>query len=197
MMEAPSFRHVGTGRIEITRLLLRRFELDDAEAMFRNWAHDADVTKYLTWPPHENVEATRSLLEQWVRSYDDPASYNWAITPTAVDKSERAGVGPFGSISVVDMNERLRIASIGYCIGKPWWGQGYTSEALGAVISYLFEQAGFNRIEALHDPRNLRSGHVMAANGMTFEGTLRQRGHSNQGLCDDSIYSVLAEDYFG
>ena len=41
-------KHCGTQSIETERLVLRRFSIDDAEAMYRNWASDPEVTKYLT-----------------------------------------------------------------------------------------------------------------------------------------------------
>ena len=43
-------RHCGTQLLETERLILRRFEIGDAEAMYKNWASDSEVTKYLTWP---------------------------------------------------------------------------------------------------------------------------------------------------
>ena len=59
-------KHCGTQRIETKRLLLRRFSVDDADAMFRNWASDPEVTKYLTWPAHSSAEVSRAVLESWV-----------------------------------------------------------------------------------------------------------------------------------
>ena len=43
--------HKGTKTIETERLTLRPFRAEDAEAMFRNWASDPEVTKFLTCPP--------------------------------------------------------------------------------------------------------------------------------------------------
>jgi ribosomal-protein-alanine N-acetyltransferase len=85
---------------------------------------------------------------------------------------------------------------IGYCIGKAWWRQGCTSEALTALIRFFFEEVGVNRIETRHDPRNPNSGAVMMKSGLKFEGTLRQSDWNNQGLCDAAYYAILAEDYF-
>ncbi|GEM_PF-6663323 len=55
----------GTQTIQTERLKLRRFTVDDAQAMFDNWANDPRVTRYLTWSPHESPEATKQLLERW------------------------------------------------------------------------------------------------------------------------------------
>jgi ribosomal-protein-alanine N-acetyltransferase len=40
--------HLGTKILKTERLILRPFQLADAEAMFRNWASDPDVTRFLT-----------------------------------------------------------------------------------------------------------------------------------------------------
>ena len=48
--------HKGTVTLETPRLILRRLTLADAEPMYRNWASDPEVTKFLTWPTHSSVE---------------------------------------------------------------------------------------------------------------------------------------------
>ena len=67
--------HQGTVLIETPRLLLRPFVIEDAAAMLQNWASDPEVTKYLTWPPHENLEVTKSVLASWVESYEKDDYY--------------------------------------------------------------------------------------------------------------------------
>ena len=62
-------RHCGTERIESERLILRPFSVDDAGAMYKNWAADPEVTKFLTWPPHEDADASKAVLTEWVDSY--------------------------------------------------------------------------------------------------------------------------------
>ena len=75
-----TMKHIGTKNIETERLILRRFTLDDADAMYRNWASDDEVTKYLTWPAHSSVDITKMVLADWVESYKNDDNYNWAIT---------------------------------------------------------------------------------------------------------------------
>ena len=57
--------HQGTKTIETERLILRRFTMEDAPAMYRNWASDPEVTKYLTWPAHSSVEVSQQVLRDW------------------------------------------------------------------------------------------------------------------------------------
>ena len=101
-----------------------------------------------------------------------------------------------GTISVVELDERVEKVQIGYCIGRKWWSQGYTTEAFAAIISFLFEEVGVNRIEAMYDLRNPGSGKVMEKCGLQYEGTLRQAGWSNSGIGDMAMHSILASEYF-
>ena len=66
----------GTQTIETQRLILRRFRIEDADDMFNNWASDPEVTRFLTWPPHPEVEVTRRLLAEWISDYEDGGYFN-------------------------------------------------------------------------------------------------------------------------
>ena len=68
------------------------------------------------------------------------------------------------------------------------------SEALKAVMDFLFDEVGVHRIESRHDPNNPNSGAVMRKCGMKYEGTLRQSDRNNQGICDASWYGLLREE---
>ena len=182
-------KHLGTKTLETPRLLLRRFTLEDAQPMFENWASDPEVTKYMTWPAHETAETSAWVLGDWTSHYGEENYYQWAIV------LKENGDRPIGSISVVWQNDRVESVEVGYCIGKAWWHRGIMSEALGAVIGFFFREVGVNRITAVHDPNNPHSGGVMRKCGMIYEGTNRQSGWNNQGLCDEARYAVLKEDY--
>jgi len=179
-------KHLGTQKIETNRLVLRRARIEDADPMFRNWASDPEVTKYLTWPPHGNPEMSRRVISVWIASYDNNDFYQWMISIKG-DESN-----PIGSISVVSCDSKVKKMEIGYCIGKHWWHQGIMSEALQGVMEFLFDKVAVNRIEAKHDLNNPRSGGVMRKCGMIHEGTLRQAGWNNQGICDMCIYAKLS-----
>ena len=79
-------KHCGTQTIETERLILRQFKSEDADAMFKNWANDEEVTKYLTWPPHGTVDVTKEILKQWVDSYKNEKYYQWAIVLKEIDE---------------------------------------------------------------------------------------------------------------
>ncbi len=155
--------------------------------MYQNWASDPEVTRYLTWPTHTDETVSRAILEEWVTYYRNERYYQWAIVP------KENGNAPIGSIAVMSLNDEVQKATIGYCIGRAWWHRGFTSEALSAVIRFLFQDVGVHRIDAYHDPRNPHSGAVMKKCGMTYEGTFRQSDRNNQGICDASWYAILKE----
>lgn len=180
--------HKGTVRIETLRLLLRRFTIDDAEVAFRNWAGDSRVTEFLRWQAYTEIEGVRAILQKWIDGYARPDFYQWAIVPRTLGE-------PIGTISAVGMNEHTDTVHIGYCIGYPWWGRGYTAEAFSAIIPFLFNEVKAKRIESQHDPNNPASGAVMRKCGLTYEGTLRRADWSNRGIVDACIYALLAEDH--
>jgi len=180
-------KHLGTKTIETSRLILRRFTMDDAQAMYDNWASDPEVTKYLTWPAHGSEEISAMVLADWVSHYGEDTFYQWAIVPKKLGQ-------PIGSISVVSRNDNAELVHIGYCIGRSWWHQGIMTETLQAVLDFFFDEVGVNRVETRHDPNNPHSGAVMRKCGMKYEGTMRQSDRNNQGLCDAAWYAMLRED---
>ena len=182
--------HLGTKTLDTKNLILRPFRVEDGPAMYRNWANDPEVTKYLTWPTHSSPQSSTELLRQWTAEYQTPNYYTWAIV-LKNGKDE-----PIGSISVVNqINPVLKVAEIGYCIGKQWWHQGITTEALQAVIDYLLGQVQVNKVAARHDTNNPHSGAVMRKCHMRYEGTLRQSAHNNQGIVDMTCYGILREEW--
>ena len=181
-------KHLGTKRMETARLVLRPFVKEDAPAMYRNWASDPEVTKFLSWPTYKTVDTAYEILNIWVPQYRDDTFYQWAI--------ELKEIGEVvGSISVVNFDERVDMAEIGFCIGRPWWGQGMMTEAFQAVIDFLFGEVGVLRIEAGHDPNNPTSGAVQRKCGLKYEGTLRRSIRSNQGITDKTVMAILKEEW--
>jgi RimJ/RimL family protein N-acetyltransferase len=180
-----SFQMRGTQTLTTKRLILRRFEPGDAEAMFRNWVNDPRVAVFMSWEPHGHINSTQTILSGWIRQYNYPDNFNWAI----VYQGE-----PVGAISAHTIDTYLRAAELGYCLGYDFWGQGIMTEAVEVVIDYLFS-LGFNRIAARHHPDNPASGKVMQKAGMTYEGLIRQGGvNAKMGIYDLEQYAIVASD---
>lgn len=177
-------KNLGTKTMETERLILRRFELSDAENMYKNWASDSEVTKYLTWPTHSSVEISRKVIDMWIKDYDDDKNYQWCIELKSTGEA-------IGSIGVVNFKESIEAVEIGYCIGREYWNKGITTEALNALIKFFFEEVGVNRIEARHDPVNSGSGKVMLKCGLKYEGTKIKADRNNSGICDVAMYGMI------
>lgn len=181
--------HKGTKVILTERLKLRRIELSDADIAFKNWCSDPDVTKFLTWPTHKSPDETKAIFESWIKEYSRDDYYQWAICFKDTDEI-------FGSISVVEVHEKIDRVEIGYCISKKYWHQGYTSEALAALLPFFFEEVEVNSVCLDHDINNPNSGRVMKKCGLKMDGILRQAAKNNQGIVDIALYSMTKEDYF-
>ena len=175
--------HKGTLTLETPRLILRRAAKEDSVSMFHNWASDPEVTKFMTWPTHDSIETSAYVLASWTEAYEKIDYYQWLIVLKELGQ-------PIGSVSVVRMDELTESCEIGYCIGRLWWHQGIMTEAVSAVIRYLFHEVGMRRIVARHDMNNPRSGNVMKRCGMQFEGIQIGAGQNNQGICDLCCYCI-------
>lgn len=181
-------KHKGTVCLQTQRLILRRFREEDAPVMFRNWASDPRVTKFLTWPTHSGADASLNFIRFLMSGYAKEDSYEWGI-----ELKQTGEV--IGSIGAVELNEVTESVTIGYCIGYDWWGKGIMAEALRRVIAFFFEEVGAACVNAEHDCRNPNSGKVMRKAGMKREGIRRREKTNNQGVCDCVWYSLLREEY--
>ena len=155
--------------------------------MYANWASDPEVAEFLTWPTHTSVEVTKSLLADWIDRYEDGGYFNWVMEHKETGKV-------IGNISVVRLNESIEAADMGYCMSRAYWGQGLMPEALVAVMDYLFDCVGVNRVAACYDANNPKSGRVMEKAGMKREGILRAAGKNNRGICDEVWYAMIRSD---
>lgn len=197
-------RHLGTRELETDRLFLRPLLPADAPQMYRNWASDPKVTRYLRWNPHKSEADTAALLNAWAILYQNPDYYQWAMT-------EKAGGEVFGTISLqrlpagelrpalwrrpgLDLGGADGVWEAGYCIGQRWWNQGYTTEALRTVVGYWFTQVGGPWLACAHALQNPASGRVMEKAGFTFDHT--DVFHNFDGApVDCRVYVLTAGEY--
>ena len=179
--------HCGTVPLETDRLILRRFQMSDVPAFYRNVCSDPLVNRYLTWKLHESPSDTETVIAGFISRYEDPARYCWAIV-----LKETGEV--IGTIAAPTVKEKTDTVEVTYAVGSAWWGNGYAPEALIRVMDFLFDRVGANRIEAGYDVRNPNSGKVMLKAGMVKEGIHRQAGRNNQGLFDLVFCARLRQD---
>lgn len=160
--------------VETERLLMRKLCVGDCFDMFE-YAGKSEVTKYLTWSPHENIEYTKSYLMNLKNHYKTGMFYDWAV----VLKSKNKMIGTCG---FTRFNLASNSAEIGYVVNPAFRGIGIALEAARAVLSFGFENLDLNRIEARYMVGNDPSRRVMDKLGMTFEGIARSA------VCVDGVY---------
>jgi ribosomal-protein-alanine N-acetyltransferase len=180
-------QHKGTVILESERLILRRFTMDDSEAMFNNWASDEEVAKYMRWTAHKNIVETENVLQGRIERYDELSTYHWVIVLKSTDI-------PIGNIALIISSEYDLCAEVAYCLGRLYWGKGIVTEALTTVLKFGLLEVNLNRIEAYHAVNNAASGKVMRKAGMRYEGRMRKKYLSHVGFEDSDLYAILKED---
>lgn len=146
------------------RLILRPFTPEDAAGVYQ-YASDPEIGWNCGWPAHTSVENSREVIQSVLM-----IPKTWAITPK--EHPEQA----IGSIALLDeqhANENLHPGEleIGYWIGRPFWNQGFASEAAQAVKDYAFDVLGVNALVAGYADFNPASGKVQHHLGMTQTGS--------------------------
>ena len=146
------------------RLHLRLPRRDDAPAIFAAWTQDPDVTRYLTWRPHKNVDESYAILDLIAKLWRNGETFSYAITVKGDDTL----------IGMITIHPDGFKPSIGYVLARPHWGKGYMTEAVRAVTDWLLRQPDIYRVFATCDVDNPASAKVMEKAGMKYEGLLRR-----------------------
>ncbi|MGT2911640.1 GNAT family N-acetyltransferase [Streptococcus cameli] len=182
-------KEIGIQTLEADRILLRPFRIEDAAAMYRNWASRTDNIQYVPWSAHTSPDFTEELIQEWIDSYTDPNSYRWGIA--FKEKPDEL----IGDLSVVSLNPKTEAVEIGYILSKDYWGQGLMTEALKRALAFLFDEVEVNRVVIGHAKENAASGRVIQKAGLHYEGTFRQAVLLKGTLVDLVSYAILKEDY--
>lgn len=173
--------------LKTERFILRKISLDDTDDMYE-YAKNADVTKYLTWSPHESKTHTFEYISYLQNRYASGEFFDWAV----VCKDSGKMIGTFGFTRFDFKNDG---GEIGYVLNPEYHGKGIATEILGRVIRYGFENLGLERIECRFMVKNIASRRVMEKNGMQFEG-FRRKGMLVKGEYKDiGICSIIREDF--
>ena len=174
--------------IKTERLILRPYNLGDAPELQR-LIGDRDVVLTMSNVPHPYEDG---MAEEWIgkqpESFQKGESAQFAIT-------HREEGFLIGGIGLNDIDRQSEHAEIGYWIGKPYWRNGYGTEAARAVVKYGFEVLGLNRVYAKHFRRNPASGRIMQKIGMKHEGCHRQHFKKWGNFEDFELYGILRSEY--
>jgi len=173
--------------LETERLILRPFTPEDAPVVQRLAGDDAIYSTTLNIPhPYED-----GLAEQWIGTHTGEFEKGRSATFAVVRRGDGLLIGAVG-LTIRREHDR---AEIGYWIGRPYWNNGYCSEAARAVLRYGFRTLGLNRIHANHLKRNPASGRVMQKIGIRYEGCRREHIVKDGRTEDLEEYGLLRREF--
>ena len=151
----------GTVELWTERMTLRRYQPEDADALYRHMGTDPSMYKYSGWNPYATKEMAEETVLRFIQSYDnDEHVYSWVMDVDDI---------LIGTIGAYDYeNDQIEV---GFSVVPAWKGKGYASEALTEVIKYLSENEGIPCIKAWCAAENTGSKRVLEKAGMTYVST--------------------------
>ncbi len=175
------------GRIELPGLALREPRLEDVPALFA-WASDPEVTRYLSFTPHRDLEASLAVLRGWTRGWAESGGRLLPCRPL-VYLIEVDGVA-VGSLSVASLRYGYEL---GYALRRDRWGQGLVPRAVAGLTGALFER-GAGRVTATAHVENTASHRALEKAGFAREGLLRRYFYFPNlgGFGDGYLYARVA-----
>lgn len=172
--------------LQTDRLVLRQLTTEDIDFVFEHF-RDPRVTQYLMdEPPLADYVQAQAIIDFYTEP-EGKTHNRWAL----VRKSDGRLIGTCGYHKWVTAHSR---AEIGYDLSPDWWGQGYMTEALRAVIRHGFARMGLNRIDALVYVENARSIQLLQRLGFRQEGLLRDYFCQDSVFYDHSLFALLRRD---
>ena len=136
----------------------------DAEAIFEEYAADPDVTRYMTWVPHQESASVAKFLSELEDRHNAGTEFSWVIETPGEQR-------PFGMIGA---RIRGHKADIGYVLAKRHWNKGFMTEAVTVVSAWLLSVPGIFRVWAVCDTENPGSARTLEKSGFEREGMLRR-----------------------
>ncbi|MDD4290802.1 MAG: GNAT family protein [Clostridia bacterium] len=170
---------------ETQRLVLRRFKTEDLKD-FYEYARVPDIGLNAGFHPHESIEESKVILDIFIESEGE----------LALELKENGKC--IGSVGFrPDKLRRFDGAyNIGYSLSKDYWGWGLMTEAVTAVLKYLFEDLEAFSVSVGHFDGNERSKRVIEKCGFVYEGKLRSSYITADGVVkDENVYSILRDEY--
>jgi len=150
--------------IATARLTLRAPRLDDA-ARLAELANDYDIARMTTAMPHPY---TRGHADDFLRRMEARDRAREAVF--AIDHPDDGLVGVLGFHPV-----QPEAPEVGYWIGRPYWGQGYATEAARAALDWAGEGWGRRLVVSGHFTDNPASGRVLEKAGFLYTGVVQPR----------------------
>ncbi len=162
------------------RLLLRHFYTEDATDVFYGWESDPEVSKYMFWKSHNDINKTIQWVEDEVSKIDSDTWYRWAI----ISKED----GKLLGTCLIYFNEEYGEYEVAYNLSKNAWGKGYVTEAMRDVIKFAKNELGINKVMGRCVKENLSSRKVMKNLGFNFNRYIPYECNMGENTYDGEEY---------
>jgi RimJ/RimL family protein N-acetyltransferase len=139
-------------KIETSRLILRPFELTDAEAAF-GWFGSPVVMRFTPTGPDTSIGQTKTRLAKYQEHQIAHGFSKWII----VDRRTEGSIGDSGLLELQDYGW----IDLGFRLAQPNWGKGLATEAAAAWVRVAFDELRLDRLTALVHPENVASIRVL------------------------------------
>lgn len=173
-------------KLQTKRCYLRRLQLSDASQLLENVFSDSKVANYMSWDCYNNIDEVKNYLIKWQEYYNND-EYYWGVFL-------KEGNTLIGTIYLCDENKNAKVGFISYCLGSKFWGNGYATESVKAILEYGFRELKYNNITTFVAKSNYRSQNLLMRLGFKFEAILRMRDKTDCGYEDCLYYSLLKND---
>jgi [ribosomal protein S5]-alanine N-acetyltransferase len=169
------------------RLSLRAFGNGDAPSVSR-LADDIEISRNTLKIPHPYTEADARL---WLSIQREQLRTGSGAVFAITKKDDGLLIGACG----MELFPDHKRGELGYWLGRDYWGNGFATEAAGAVVGWGFERLGLARVSAARFSDNPASGRVLEKIGMTHEGMLRRHAFRGGEFRDMVLYGLLREEW--
>jgi [ribosomal protein S5]-alanine N-acetyltransferase len=165
------------------RVRLRQLGEEDVSSLFRIFG-DPEVAQYWGHSVLSDIGAAKALLADIHRQFGQKTLFQWGVEIVA--SGEIAGTCTFASLDLEN-----RRGEVGFALAKCFWGFGYMTEALPALLRFGFNEMRLHRVWADTDPRNERSIRTLERLGFEREGLLREHYLVHGEPQDAIVYGLL------
>jgi RimJ/RimL family protein N-acetyltransferase len=179
-----------TPLIRADRLLLDELKLKDAHAMYL-YRSSPEVMKYQTWHPASEQEV-RAFIRTTNRAGFDTKD-SWFQLGIYLETSQQL----IGDLGIHFLPPDGRQLEIGATISPSHQHKGYATEAVKALLHFVFKDLKKHRVIASVDPKNAASIRLLEKIGMRKEGLFRQSVWTGKEWADDLRYALLEDEWAG
>lgn len=173
-------------KLETTRLLIRPISPDDKHSIFE-YRSDAEANKYQGWIP-KTPDDVELFITKVAKLFNEPETW---FQMAIIEKESQKLIGDMGIHFFSSENKQVEL---GITLNKAFQRKGYATEALKAIIEYLFVSLKKHRITASIDPSNTSSIRLVERLGFRKEAHFVESVYLNGIWVDDLVFALLEKD---